>query len=223
MADYCAVISGIHGEKEQVAIIHHPWCSHILESVCEEMLVGNRAVVASLESSDKLSVSIEIKIISGMKIPVVWHKCTTTPSNTVHYRINEGGGLMVDKTGNGKMIGCWSCGAMTSCWDMLCKGCGESLWKGFDERMFEYNRRIREGIRNNNKKLVAISKHSIQIAIDQRGGKVGWSSDSNGFAKRPANMKQLPPEYKEDMADIPVPTSLPKPPKHRKLPPKRIQ
>jgi hypothetical protein len=226
MGIYCAVISGNHGEKEQVAIVHHAWCTQVLETVCEEMIMGNRAVVAGLDSDEKLSVSIEVKIISGRKIPVVWHKCTEAPPANKRARINDGGALILDRTPVGKMVGCLSCGAMTTTYNMVCCGCGKPLWSGFAEKMYEYNRRIREGIKENNKKLVAISKQSIKIAVEERGKIVGWKIDDNGFAKSPPAMKQEAPQYKmsneEKVESSPVPV-IPKPPKHRKLPPKRIK
>jgi hypothetical protein len=197
VSNYCTVIVGIHGSKSQQATVHSHWCGSIIEDVCEAMLTGNRAIAAYLDGDDPVSVKVEIGIIAGTNgVPIKWHKCKVEEPVNKRYRVNSGGAISVTAVKSERKIGCTYCGAPNPVQRMNCTGCGESLYDSMSHRMAEYNRRLREGIKEHDQRLVAISRQMIMIAVNAVGDDGRWSVDENGFAHESKRVREPMPEYR---------------------------
>ncbi len=189
MSKYCAVISGTHGEPDQEATIHSKWCRTVIENAIEYMAMGNKAVIAMLDSDKPSAIAVELMLIAGCRVnKITNHTCTPVEQPYQIYRVNSGGAIL---TTNGKrMIVCSYCGTINPMMKVVCVNCTESLYQGLDDRLYEYNRRLREGIRENDRRLISISKQSIIHTVNMVGWKTGWVIDANGYAKRKSDVNK---------------------------------
>lgn len=203
MPDYCAVVVRGSENNGHTVVVHQQWCGGVMEDMCEWLMLGRRVVLARLDGDNKVSVGVELKVITGdKKCQIVYHKCDPRSPETAHYRMSSGGGLIIGNSRKDKQIVCTYCGTANTTLRVGCVTCGKSLWAGLSERMAEYNRRLREGLRDNNKQLSAVAREMIQRTVDLFGHGHGWFVDENGYAKEtPVVREKLKKEYAQEDID----------------------
>ena len=199
---YSAIIIGNEGQDNHEAMIHNRECRVMMPQLAVAMLHDERVEIATLDADCEEVARVEIRVV--FKVPVdniSVHDCSAhIPEEKVMYRINDVGAVVARKAGKAVVL-CSYCGVPNSTWNLSCDSCKRSLWSGLRDRLYEYNRRLREAIKTSNKRQEGVSKHMI-MEIVEAVGNGNYTVDENGYAKEVKHEKEkVVVDYPADYMD----------------------
>lgn len=182
-----AVLVGTYGEEEK-AILHTQDCVESVKEVIVYRMNGKHASIMALDCQGMAAV-VEVMSVTGMERgDVTWASCCCKnpprPGNgSTQVRVSEIGAMIVSQDSK-RYVVCPACGGLNVTFNITCEMCRVNLWSwGVEKRLYEYNRRLREALKNRDMRGVGTWRAVVKrIVSSVRGG--DWSVTSEGLAVR---------------------------------------